>query len=108
LDVLAGVARAEAKLAALKAQAVAVFAAATKALNAPAASPYEAAAQERSLVAEVGCVLAIGDRAAGDDEGWVMNRPSLMAPRGGGVCTSLDAASLRIEAAMITRSCSAG
>jgi hypothetical protein len=65
LDVLAGVARSEAKLAALKARAVAVFAAATQALNAPAASPYEVTAQERSLVAEVGCVLAIGDRAAG-------------------------------------------
>jgi hypothetical protein len=65
LDVLAGVARSEAKLAALKAQAVAVFAEATKLLDAPASSPYEATAQERSLVAEVGCVLAIGDRAAG-------------------------------------------
>ncbi|WP_163163142.1 HNH endonuclease signature motif containing protein [Arthrobacter sp. Alg241-R88] len=65
LDVLAAVARSEAKLAAAKVQAVAVFAEATKALNAPARSPYEAAAQERSLVAEVGCVLAIGDRAAG-------------------------------------------
>jgi hypothetical protein len=65
LDVLAGVARSEAKLAALKAQAVAVFAGATKALNAPASSPYEATAQDRSLVAEVGCVLVIGDRAAG-------------------------------------------
>ncbi|MGF9647460.1 DUF222 domain-containing protein [Pseudarthrobacter oxydans] len=65
LDVLAALARSEAKLAALKAQAVAVFAGATKALNAPARSPYEATAQERSLVAEVGCVLAIGDRAAG-------------------------------------------
>jgi len=65
LDVLAAVARSEAKLAALKAQAVAVFAEATKALNAPARSPYEVTAQERSLVAEIGCVLAIGDRAAG-------------------------------------------
>ncbi|MCQ6269544.1 HNH endonuclease [Pseudarthrobacter sp. R1] len=65
LDVLAAVARSEAKLAAAKVQAVAVFAEATKALNAPARSPYEATAQERSLVAEIGCVLAIGDRAAG-------------------------------------------
>ncbi|MCQ6271706.1 HNH endonuclease [Pseudarthrobacter sp. R1] len=65
LDVLAAVARSEAKLAAMKAQAVAVFAEATKALNAPVRSPYEVTAQERSLVAEVGCVLAIGDRAAG-------------------------------------------
>ena len=65
LDVLAGIARSEAKLAALKTQAVEVFAAATSLLNAPASSPQEATAQTRSLVAEVGCVLAIGDRAAG-------------------------------------------
>ncbi|WP_458779967.1 HNH endonuclease signature motif containing protein [Arthrobacter sp. D3-16] len=65
LDVLAAVARSEAKLAALKVQAVAVFAGATKALNPPPRSPYEATAQDRSLIAEVGCVLAIGDRTAG-------------------------------------------
>ncbi|WP_461174409.1 HNH endonuclease [Arthrobacter sp. Z1-9] len=65
LHVLAAVARSEAKLAAVKAEAVAVFAGATKVLNPPASSPYEATAQDRSLVAEVGCVLAIGDRAAG-------------------------------------------
>ncbi|MFM9272762.1 HNH endonuclease, partial [Pseudarthrobacter sp. NKDBFgelt] len=65
LDVLAGVARSEAKLAALKAQAVQVLAAATSLLNGPPSSPYEATAQDRSLVAEVGCALVIGDRAAG-------------------------------------------
>jgi Domain of unknown function (DUF222) len=65
LDVLAGIARSEAKLAALKAQAAEVFAAATSLLNAPASSPQEATAQNRSLIAEVGCVLVIGDRAAG-------------------------------------------
>ncbi|WP_406634118.1 DUF222 domain-containing protein [Pseudarthrobacter quantipunctorum] len=65
LDVLAGVARSEAKLAALKAQAVQVLAAATSLLNGPPSSPHEATAQERSLVAEVGCALVIGDRAAG-------------------------------------------
>ncbi|WP_454180295.1 DUF222 domain-containing protein [Pseudarthrobacter sp. SLBN-100] len=65
LEVLAGVARSEAKLAAVKAEAVAVFAAATAVLNGPVSSPQEATAQDRSLVAEVGCVLAIGDRAAG-------------------------------------------
>jgi hypothetical protein len=65
LDVLAGVARCEAKLAALKVQAVAVLTAALKSLDAPAASAYAAMAQDRSLVAEVGCALAIGDRAAG-------------------------------------------
>ncbi|WP_142044682.1 HNH endonuclease signature motif containing protein [Arthrobacter sp. SLBN-100] len=65
LDVLAEVARSEAKIAAVKALAVAVLAGATKALNGPASSPQEATAQDRSLVAEVGCALAIGDRAAG-------------------------------------------
>ncbi|MFD0044648.1 DUF222 domain-containing protein [Pseudarthrobacter scleromae] len=65
LDVLAGVARSEAKLAALKAQAVHVLAAATSVLNGPPSSPHEATAQDRSLVAEVGCALVIGDRAAG-------------------------------------------
>ncbi|MFF1254314.1 hypothetical protein ACFVYC_17705 [Pseudarthrobacter sp. NPDC058329] len=65
LDVLAGVGRSEAKLAAVKALAVAVLAGAAKALNGPASSPYEVTAQDRSLVAEVGCALAIGDRAAG-------------------------------------------
>ncbi|MDQ0675770.1 hypothetical protein QFZ36_003331 [Pseudarthrobacter siccitolerans] len=65
LDVLAVVRRSEAKIAAVKAEAVAVFAAATAVLNGAASSPQEATAQDRSLVAEVGCVLAIGDRAAG-------------------------------------------
>jgi hypothetical protein len=65
LDVLAVVRRSEAKMAAVKAEAVAVFAAATAVLNGPASSPQEVTAQDRSLVAEVGCVLAIGDRAAG-------------------------------------------
>ncbi|OAE03158.1 HNH endonuclease signature motif containing protein [Arthrobacter sp. OY3WO11] len=65
LDVLAGLARSEAKLAALKAQAVQVFAAATSLLNGPPSSPHEATAQNRSLLAEVGCALVIGDRAAG-------------------------------------------
>ncbi|MDQ0923973.1 hypothetical protein QF038_002481 [Pseudarthrobacter sp. W1I19] len=65
VDVLAAVGRSEAKIAAVKALAVTVVAQGTKALNGPASSPYEASAQERSLVAEVGCALAIGDRAAG-------------------------------------------
>ncbi|MFJ5962205.1 HNH endonuclease signature motif containing protein [Pseudarthrobacter oxydans] len=65
LDVLAGVARSEAKLAAVKARAVQVLAAATSVVNGPPSSPQEATAQDRSLVAEVGCALVIGDRAAG-------------------------------------------
>ncbi|MFP5367457.1 MAG: hypothetical protein ACLGIS_11505 [Actinomycetes bacterium] len=65
VDVLAAVARGEAKMAAVKAVAAAALGEATKVLNGPPASPHEAGAQDRSLVAEVGCVLAIGDRAAG-------------------------------------------
>ncbi|MGG6380430.1 DUF222 domain-containing protein [Paenarthrobacter sp. NEAU-H11] len=65
LDVLGGVARSEAKLAAVKAVAATALAGATKAMNPPPGSPHEATAQDRSLVAEVGCALAIGDRAAG-------------------------------------------
>ncbi|HEX7203103.1 MAG TPA: hypothetical protein VF249_10125, partial [Arthrobacter sp.] len=53
LWVLAGVARSEARLAALKAQAVQVLAAATSLLNGPPSSPHEATAQNRSLLAEV-------------------------------------------------------
>ncbi|HET7783576.1 MAG TPA: endonuclease, partial [Arthrobacter sp.] len=65
LDVLGGVARSDAKLAAVKAVAAAALAGATKAMNPPPGSPHEATAQDRSLVAEVGCALVIGDRAAG-------------------------------------------
>ncbi|WP_050054605.1 HNH endonuclease signature motif containing protein [Pseudarthrobacter siccitolerans] len=65
VEVLAAAGRSEAKIAAVKALAVAVLAGATRALNGPASSPREATAQDRSLVAEVGCALAIGDRAAG-------------------------------------------
>ncbi|GKV71077.1 HNH endonuclease signature motif containing protein [Pseudarthrobacter sp. NCCP-2145] len=65
LDVLAGVARSEAKLAAVKARAVQVLAAAISVVNGPPSSPQEATGQDRSLVAEVGCALVIGDRAAG-------------------------------------------
>ncbi|WP_371419161.1 hypothetical protein [Pseudarthrobacter sp. NamE5] len=50
--------------AAVKAMAVTVLAGATKALNGPPATPHEATAQDWSLVAEVGCVLTIGNRAA--------------------------------------------
>ncbi|ADX71907.1 hypothetical protein Asphe3_06990 [Pseudarthrobacter phenanthrenivorans Sphe3] len=83
LEVLAGVARSEAKLAALKAQAVEVFAAATQALNGLPRSPQEATAQDRSLVAEVGCALVIGDRAAGallaESHALATSRPRTLA-----------------------------
>ncbi|MDT0194078.1 DUF222 domain-containing protein [Arthrobacter sp. AB6] len=62
LDILAGIARAEARIAALKAEAAATYADSARS----AAPPYvPAIAQEMAITAEVGCVLAIGDRAAG-------------------------------------------
>ncbi|UEL27084.1 HNH endonuclease signature motif containing protein [Pseudarthrobacter sp. L1SW] len=62
LEILAKSARAEAKIAALKAEA-----AATYADSARSAAPLDmpAQAQEMAIAAEVGCVLAIADRAAG-------------------------------------------
>ncbi|MDQ0800968.1 hypothetical protein QF050_002607 [Arthrobacter sp. SLBN-112] len=62
LDVLAGVARTEARVAALKSAAVAAYAESARSA-APADRPVQA--QEMAIAAEVGCVLAIGDRAAG-------------------------------------------
>ncbi|WP_426226087.1 DUF222 domain-containing protein [Pseudarthrobacter sp. DSP2-3-2b1] len=62
LDILAGVARTEARVAALKAAAAARYAD-----SARSAAPPEmlVQAQEMAIAAEVGCVLAIGDGAAG-------------------------------------------
>lgn len=62
LDILAGVARAEARVAALKSAAVAAYADSARSA-APADRPVQA--QEMAIAAEVGCVLSIGDRAAG-------------------------------------------
>jgi hypothetical protein len=62
LDILAGVARAEARVAALKAEAAARYADSARSA-APPDMPVQA--QEMAVAAEVGCVLAIGDRAAG-------------------------------------------
>ncbi|MCP9000824.1 HNH endonuclease [Pseudarthrobacter sp. RMG13] len=62
LDILAGIARAEARIAALKAEAAATYADSAR-LAAPLYISVQA--QEMAIAAEVGCVLAIGDRAAG-------------------------------------------
>ncbi|MDQ0636215.1 hypothetical protein QFZ40_004124 [Arthrobacter pascens] len=64
LDILGGIARSEARLAALKAQAAAKFAATARSIAAPAASPQEATAHEMAVTAEIACVLTIGSRAA--------------------------------------------
>lgn len=64
LDGLGIVARIEAVTAAAKVQLLATYANAADALETPAKSPYESSAREMSLVAEVACVLTIGERAA--------------------------------------------
>lgn len=64
LDGLAVVARIEAATAAAKVQLLAGYAEASEALEGPAQSAYESSAREMSLVAEVACVLTIGERAA--------------------------------------------
>ncbi|GAA3401842.1 HNH endonuclease signature motif containing protein [Pseudarthrobacter polychromogenes] len=105
LDVLAGLARSEAKLAALKAQAVQVLAAATSVLNGPPSSPYEATAQDRSLVAEVGCALVIGDRAAGallaDSHALTTTLPRTLAALQGGSISWAHARGMAEEAATL-------
>jgi hypothetical protein len=65
LQTLAGVARAEAKLAALKVHAAADFAASAEALAGPAGSPQDHSGQEMAVIAEVACVLTVSERAAG-------------------------------------------
>ncbi|MET4588529.1 DUF222 domain-containing protein [Arthrobacter sp. 754] len=62
LDILAGVARTEARVAALKAAGAAKYADSARSA-APPEMPVQA--QEMAIAAEVGCVLAIGDGAAG-------------------------------------------
>ncbi|KRE80739.1 HNH endonuclease signature motif containing protein [Arthrobacter sp. Soil762] len=62
LDILAGIARAEARIAALKAEAAATYADSARSAV-PPDMPVQA--QEMAIAAEVGCVLAIGGRAAG-------------------------------------------
>lgn len=64
LDGLGVVARIEAATAAVKVRLLAEYAEATAALEAPAESAYESTAREVSLVAEIACVLTVGERAA--------------------------------------------
>jgi hypothetical protein len=64
LDGLGVVARIEAAAAAAKVHFLATYAQATDALEPPAESPYESSAREMSQVAEVACLLTIGERAA--------------------------------------------
>lgn len=64
LDGLGVVARIEAATAAVKVRLLAEYADVTAALEGPAESAYESSAREMSLVAEVACVLTVGERAA--------------------------------------------
>ncbi|HSO16106.1 MAG TPA: DUF222 domain-containing protein [Arthrobacter sp.] len=64
LDGLGVLARVEAATAAAKVQLVAAYTEAAAVLEGPPASAYEASAREVSRVAEVACVLTIGERAA--------------------------------------------
>ncbi|WP_426225838.1 hypothetical protein [Pseudarthrobacter sp. DSP2-3-2b1] len=65
LDRLAGIARLEARTAAEKVRVLAELVEVCAALDPPGQSPQEATAQEMSLVAEVACVLTVGERTAG-------------------------------------------
>ncbi|RAX47659.1 endonuclease [Arthrobacter sp. AQ5-06] len=65
LKTLAGVARGEAKMAALKVHAAAVYADAAETLAGPAESPQDHTGQEMAVIAEVACVLTVSERTAG-------------------------------------------
>lgn len=65
LDILAGISRSEARLAALKAEAAARYTVTAASLAWPVVSAQDAAAREMAITAEVACVLTIGERAAG-------------------------------------------
>ncbi|MGM9471348.1 DUF222 domain-containing protein [Pseudarthrobacter sp. YS3] len=64
LDGLGVLARVEAATAAVKIRLVAAYAEAVAGMEAPMVGAYEASAREMSLVAEVACVLTVGERAA--------------------------------------------
>ncbi|UEL28109.1 HNH endonuclease signature motif containing protein [Pseudarthrobacter sp. L1SW] len=64
LDGLKVLARVEAATAAAKVRLVAAYAETADALEGPPASAYQASAQEMTVVAEVACVLTVGERAA--------------------------------------------
>ncbi|WP_258229006.1 HNH endonuclease signature motif containing protein [Arthrobacter sp. HMWF013] len=64
LEGLGVLARVEAATAAVKVRLVAAYAEAAAGMEGPPANAHEASAKEMSLVAEVACVLTIGERAA--------------------------------------------
>lgn len=65
LDILAGISKSEAQIAALKVEAAARYTETAASLASPLVSAQDAAAREMAITAEVACVLTIGERAAG-------------------------------------------
>ncbi len=65
LDGLAGSAVLEARFAALKVRLTADYAAATRAMASPTASPQDRTVQEMAMIAELACVLTVSEHAAG-------------------------------------------
>jgi hypothetical protein len=65
LEILAGLAGSEPRMAAVKALAAAKYAETAALIAGPCTAPGDAAGQEMTVRAEIGCVLTIGDRAAG-------------------------------------------
>ncbi|MET4591996.1 DUF222 domain-containing protein [Arthrobacter sp. 754] len=65
LEILAGLAGSEPRMAAVKALAAAKYAGTAALIAGPCTAPGDAAGQEMTVRAEIGCVLTIGDRAAG-------------------------------------------
>jgi hypothetical protein len=64
LDILSGISKSEAQIAALKVEAAARYTETAASLASPM-SAQDAAAREMAITAEVACVLTIGERAAG-------------------------------------------
>ena len=65
LDILAGISKSEAQIAALKVEAAARYTETAASLASPLVSAQDAAAREMAITAGVACVLTIGERAAG-------------------------------------------
>ncbi|MFJ5694105.1 DUF222 domain-containing protein [Arthrobacter sp. NPDC093125] len=103
LDGLAGVAGLEARLAALKVQLIAAYAAAAEALAAQARSPQERTAREMAVTAEVAGVLTVSERTANallsDARTLTTGRPLALAALGSGTISWMHVRILCDEAA---------
>ncbi|SKB90073.1 protein of unknown function, partial [Arthrobacter sp. 49Tsu3.1M3] len=112
LDGLAEVARLEARTAALKVRLAADYVQATRALAPPAPSPRDRAVQEMALVAEVGCVLTVSERAAAallaDSRALMSELPLTLAALQAGTVSWAHARILVQETAGLDRAGTAG